>query len=71
VSLKRRGLSRFIENIRARGGSSRVKCFVVNTTQGRILDDEAIKMSSRFGHTGAGLRSSGVDLGDLIAKRGG
>ncbi|HZD85690.1 MAG TPA: glutamate synthase large subunit, partial [Gemmatimonadaceae bacterium] len=60
-----------VENIRAKGRLEPGKMLVVNTTQGRILDDEAIKMElAAVRPYRRWVTEQRVDLGDLIAKQG-
>ena len=58
-------------NIRAKGRLEPGKMLVVNTTQGRILDDEAIKMElASVRPYRRWVAEQRVDLTDLIAKDG-
>ncbi|MGZ3437725.1 MAG: glutamate synthase large subunit, partial [Gemmatimonadaceae bacterium] len=59
-----------VSNIRAKGRLEPGKMLVVNTTQGRVLDDEAIKMelaSVRPYHRW--VTEQKVDLADLVSKQ--
>ncbi len=61
-----------VENIRAKGRLEPGKMLVVNTTQGRILDDEAIKMELASVRPYRRWVAEGrVDLSGLIAERAG
>jgi glutamate synthase (NADPH) large chain len=60
-----------VGNIRAKGRLEPGKMLVVNTTQGRILDDEAIKMElASVRPYRRWVAEQRVDLTDLIAKQG-
>src|SRR6266853_742133 len=61
-----------VENIRAKGRLEPGKMLVVNTTQGRILDDEAIKMElAAVRPYRRWVTEQRVDLTGLIAQREG
>ena len=61
-----------VENIRAKGRLEPGKMLVVNTTQGRILDDEAIKMElAAVRPYRRWVTEQRVDLTGLIAERDG
>ncbi|HXN75728.1 MAG TPA: glutamate synthase central domain-containing protein, partial [Gemmatimonadaceae bacterium] len=60
-----------VENIRAKGRLEPGKMLVVNTTQGRILDDEAIKMElAAVRPYRRWVTEQRVDLASLVAERG-
>ncbi|HEX9084207.1 MAG TPA: glutamate synthase central domain-containing protein, partial [Gemmatimonadaceae bacterium] len=60
-----------VENIRAKGRLEPGKMLVVNTTQGRILDDEAIKMELASVRPYRRWVAEGrVDLAELVLKHG-
>ena len=60
-----------VGNIRAKGRLEPGKMLVVNTTQGRILDDEAIKMElASVRPYRRWVAEQRIDLTDLIAKHG-
>src|SRR6202022_2521552 len=60
-----------VSNIRAKGRLEPGQILVVNTTQGRILDDEAIKMElASVRPSRRWVAEHRVDLSDLIAKQG-
>src|SRR6202521_1547914 len=60
-----------VSNIRAKGRLEPGKMLVVNTTQGRILDDEAIKMElASVRPYRRWVAEQRVDLTDLVAKQG-
>src|SRR3984893_7424871 len=59
-----------VENIRAKGRLEPGKMLVVNTTQGRILDDEAIKMElASVRPYRRWVAEQRVDLSELVAKQ--
>ncbi|HVS59801.1 MAG TPA: glutamate synthase large subunit [Gemmatimonadaceae bacterium] len=59
-----------VENIRAKGRLEPGKMLVVNTTQGRILDDEAIKMElASVRPYRRWVAEQRIDLSSLIAER--
>ncbi len=61
-----------VGNIRAKGRLEPGKMLVVNTTQGRILDDEAIKMElASVRPYRRWVAEQRIDLTDLIAKQSG
>src|ERR1700694_2507368 len=59
-----------VENIRAKGRLEPGKMLLVNTTQGRILDDEAIKMELALTRPyRRWVTEQRVELGTLVAER--
>src|SRR5258706_11060139 len=60
-----------VENIRAKGRLEPGKMLVVNTTQGRILDDEAIKMElAAVRPYRRWVSEQRIDLANRVAERG-
>jgi len=60
-----------VENVRAKGRLEPGKMLVVNTTQGRILDDEALKTElASVRPYGRWVAEQRINLAELVAKNG-